>query len=602
MSDLTAFPMDSQVTEIGDDGLPVYDRAFDSTDLREVYKTYFSNGYFADVGTSMHVIAASGMTATVEAGKVNIQGTLGFMTEDATVSFAAAGTSDRIDTVVARLDLSVDKRCIELDVLKGTEGSTAAPTLTRDSTVWELGLANVKIPASSSSVIAANITDTRLDTDRCGVVEPFAKLDTASLFDQVTAIIVKAGEDADQLVADTKAQLDAEVEQASGEIEADIGKLTRATNDAVSAMNDALSSTVLGSVWRLQSSSSADYLAYGDDLNNIASVCSKFCESSSVAGGILNKPSEVTGAFALYTFATETDPTRLGQMLLTVDSSGVSQFFRSGAGSSWTAWSAIGGGTVKRIGGTMGTTSAKTLGAITTAGQYWLSDITAYSDRPVPNSTDDTKGIGYLTGAFALTVERFDNNSKAIVQRLEMFGAPAHAAAPVVDCKRISADGGSTWSRWQYTAQPINVGWGKYGNNDALFPDLLTVYDQMDNNASISLNGTATTFDVPGVWEGIEKLRRSPTCYGIATVNAPSSYELSAAFFYCQYETDTSLRLVDVTSNFRVTINSDDTVVTQSLIGDQYGVMTLHLFTTNQYINQRNYEGTIHNSSTGRAD
>ena len=602
MSDLTAFPMDSQVTEIGDDGLPVYDRAFDSTDLREVYKTYFSNGYFAEVGTSMHVKAASGMTATVEAGKVNIQGTLGFMIEDASVIFAAGGASDRIDTVVARLDLSVDKRCIELDVLKGTEGSTAAPTLTRDSTVWELGLANVKIPASSSTVIAANITDTRLDIDRCGVVEPFAKLDTSSLFDQVTAIIVKAGEDADQLVADTKAQLDAEVEQASGKIEADIGKLTRATNDAVSAMNDALSSTVLGSVWRLQSSSSADYLAYGDDLNNIAGVCSKFCESSSVAGGILNKPSEVTGAFALYTFATETDPTRLGQMLLSVDSSGVSQFFRSGAGSSWTAWSAIGGGSVKRIGGSIGTTSAKTLGAITTAGQYWLPDITVYSDRPIPNSSDDTEGIGYLTGAFALTVERFDNSAKAIVQRLEMFGKQAVKAAPIVDCKRISADGGSTWSGWQYTAQPISVSWGKFGNNNALFPDLDSVYDQLDNNASIALNGTATTFDVPGVWDGIEKLRQSPTCYGIATINAPSSYELSAAFFYCQYATDTSLRLVDVTSNFRVTINSDDTVVTQSLIGDQYGVMTLHLFTTNQYINQRNYDGTIHNSSTGRAD
>lgn len=320
MSDLTAFPMDSQVTGMGDDGLPVYDRAFDSTDLREVYKTYFSNGYFAEVGTSMHVKAASGMTATVEAGKVNIQGTLGFMTEDATVTFAESGSAPRIDTVVARLDLSVEKRTIELDVLTGVPGGSA-PALTRDATVWELGLADVTIPQFSTAIAAENIRDTRLDTTRCGVVNPFAKLDTDSLFEQVTAIITAAGKS----------------------IEQDTARLERATADAVSAMNDALSSTVLGSVWRLSSSSTADYLAYGDDLNDIASVCTRFCGSASVAGGILNKPDDVTGAFALYTFATEQDPSRLGQMLLAVDASGVSQFFRSGAGSNWSAWSVVRG-------------------------------------------------------------------------------------------------------------------------------------------------------------------------------------------------------------------------------------------------------------------
>lgn len=365
MSDLTAFPMDSQVTGMGDDGLPVYDRAFDSTDLREVYKTYFSNGYFAEVGTSMHVKAASGMTATVEAGKVNIQGTLGFMTEDATVTFAAAGNASRVDTVVARLDLSVEKRVIELDVLKGEEGVTTAPSLTRDSTVWELGLADVTVPANTAAIKDENIGDTRLDTTRCGVVNPFAKLDTDSLFTQVTAIINKASEDTtanierlesevDATIADAQSKTAAVVEKAETDVNAaitaadaalaaDTAKLDKATADAVSAMNDALSSTVLGSVWRLGSSSAADYLAYGDDLNDIASVCTKFCESASIAGGIQNKPADVTGAFAVYTFATEQDPSRLGQMLLAVDANGVSQFFRSGAGTSWTEWDTVGG-------------------------------------------------------------------------------------------------------------------------------------------------------------------------------------------------------------------------------------------------------------------
>lgn len=319
---ITAFPMDSQVTEMGEDGLPVYDRAFSSADLREVYKTFFSNGYFAEDGTSMDVKAGPGLYVTVRAGKVNIQGVLGFMDEDASIRLDNADSANpRIDTIVARLDLSMTKRCIELVAKTGTPStSPVAPALTRAGDVFELGLADVDIPAGSTEVLDSNIKDTRLDTTRCGVVEPFAKLDTASLFEQVTAIVA----------------------QAQADVKADTDALEKATGDAVSAMNDALSSTVLGSVWRLQSSSTADYLVYGDDLNNISGVGSKFCDSASVAGGIQHKPADVTGAFVLYTFATETDPSRLGQIILTCDAGGVQQWTRSGAGSSWTSWGSVG--------------------------------------------------------------------------------------------------------------------------------------------------------------------------------------------------------------------------------------------------------------------
>ena len=318
MSDIKAFPMDSRVTEMGEDGLPVYDRQFGSSDLREVMKTYFGDGYFAEEGTSMNVKASSGLDVTVQAGKVNMQGTLGYMDEDATVRLSNADkTYTRIDSVVARLDLSIDKRSIELYAKSGNASSSPSrPSLERTETVWELGLADVTLKAGVTEVTDADITDTRLDADRCGVAEPFAKLDTASLLEQVTAIVT----------------------QAQADVKADTDKLEKATGDAVSAMNDALSSTVLGSVWRLQSSSTSDYLAYGDDLNSIASVGTKFCDSTSVAGGIANKPADVTGPFSLATFATEQDPSRLGQVLMTCDASGVREYTRAGAGSSWSGW------------------------------------------------------------------------------------------------------------------------------------------------------------------------------------------------------------------------------------------------------------------------
>ncbi len=346
---IKAFPMDSRVTEMGEDGLPVYDRQFGSADLREVMSTYFGDGYFAEDGTSMNVKASSGLDVTVQAGKVNMRGTLGYMDEDATVRLSNADkTYGRIDTIVARLDLSIDKRSIELYAKSGSaSGTPSRPSLERTETVWELGLADVTLKAGVTEVTDADIADTRLDVDRCGVAEPFAKLDTTSLFEQVTAIVT----------------------QAQAEVKADTDKLEKATGDAVSAMNDALSSTVLGSVWRLQSSSTSDYLAYGDDLNNIASVGTKFCDSASVAGGIANKPSDVTGPFSLATFATEQDPSRLCQKLMTCDASGVGEYTRAGAGSSWSEWMPIN----PSLSGTVTSIDGFTLTVSTTSGA--LSDV-----------------------------------------------------------------------------------------------------------------------------------------------------------------------------------------------------------------------------------
>lgn len=414
---MTAFPMDSQVSEIGEDGLPVYDRAFSSSDLREVMKAYFGNGYFAEDGTSLNVKAGDGLNVIVQAGKANIQGTLGFMSEDETLRLDNPDkTNPRIDTVVVRLDLSLEKRCIELDVIHGTAAaSPVAPTLTRSESVYELGLADVTIPANAAAVADDNIKDTRLDAERCGVVEPFAKLDTTSLFEQVTAIINRTSED-------TTAQ---------------VGKLEKATTDAVSAMNDALSSTVLGSVWRLQSSSTADYLAYGDDLNNITGVGSKFCESASIAGGIQNKPAEVTGAFALYTFATETDPSRLGQMILTVDGGGVAEFTRAGAGSSWSAWEKVGSGT--KLGTVTAVGTDYTLTATVDGEGVTMPYTTACGRASVGDSVlvSQVAGTSYATDVLATS-----NNSPYVKD--ERYVIPLMADVVLI-CGKDQVD-----TSWQY--------------------------------------------------------------------------------------------------------------------------------------------------------
>lgn len=505
---ITAFPMDSQVTEMGEDGLPVYDRAFSSSDLREVYKTYFSDGYFAADGTSMNVKPGDGLNVTVQPGKVNIRGTLGFMSEDATVRLDTPDTTNpRIDTIVARLDLSLDKRTIELASVHGTAAaSPVAPELTRTDTIWELGLANVTLQANATEVSATDIEDTRLDTDRCGVVNPFAKVDTTSLFEQITAIVSKADEETDasiarlnaevsETIAQAKSDTDAAIAEDKASLDANVKELDEATNAAVSAMNDALSSTVLSSVWRLHSTSDADYLAYGDDLNGISAPCSKFSDSSSVTGGISNKPSSVTGPFALYTFATEADPSRLGQVLLTCDSDGVKEWARSGAGSSWSDWGAVGGasGTFKALGGTLPTDSGD-FNDYTTAGTFYGADVTAMTNAPVVGGTDYTQG---LSGGYVLDVTKADNQPLAIIQQLTSLNRDTGTLGTTICARRVTVDGGSSWRNWEFLPVSTSVYASKRLGDSQLYalrPAILpSVANMICGGIRVDVSGQVTT-------------------------------------------------------------------------------------------------------------
>ena len=79
---MKVFPVDSIVTKLGEDGLPIYDRPYVSADLREVYANFFSNGVFMDDSTSLQVMNATGsMNVYVKAGTCHINGAFGVETE-----------------------------------------------------------------------------------------------------------------------------------------------------------------------------------------------------------------------------------------------------------------------------------------------------------------------------------------------------------------------------------------------------------------------------------------------------------------------------------------------------------------------------------------
>lgn len=187
---MRSYPFTSQVT-YDDEGLPLYDRAVDSAFLRNVFAKYFSDGIFYKPTNALQVVADTGMKVAVEPGCCHIQGAIGIEDSRRTLVVQASESLDRIDTVVARLDLSLAVRDIDLYVVKGTAAvSPQPPALTRDATVWELGLANLFVAKNTQTISQQRITDTRLDASRCGVVaQTIGELDTSPYFAQIQAAL-----------------------------------------------------------------------------------------------------------------------------------------------------------------------------------------------------------------------------------------------------------------------------------------------------------------------------------------------------------------------------------------------------------------------------
>lgn len=207
---MISYPFTSRVTYDAQ-SLPIYDRAVDSAFLRRFYKAYWDDGVFYKPSTSFAVTATgTGMNVQVQPGMAQVQGA--FCLEDTvqTLPIAAADASlNRIDSVVLRLDLSLDKRDISLAVISGVAAvSPVAPMLTRNNTTWELGIANVLVSAGAGVITQRDVEDTRLDDTRCGAVaQTVGELDTSGFFAQLTAMIERLREEIGDVETGTAAML-----------------------------------------------------------------------------------------------------------------------------------------------------------------------------------------------------------------------------------------------------------------------------------------------------------------------------------------------------------------------------------------------------------
>ena len=146
------------------------DRVYNAADFAGYFGKLVSNGIFTKTADNLQVIAATGMNIKVQAGSAWIDGYSYENTDALTLAVSTAdGINPRIDRVVLRWS-AVDRN-IQLAVKAGAAAANpSAPALTRNSNVYELGLADIAVGKGVTTVIAGNITDTRLNTSLCGTV------------------------------------------------------------------------------------------------------------------------------------------------------------------------------------------------------------------------------------------------------------------------------------------------------------------------------------------------------------------------------------------------------------------------------------------------
>lgn len=152
----------------------VADRAADANDFAAYFKGLIKNGVLFS-STSLKVAIDSGMRIKVQAGTAYINGKIYTNDEAEIITIDTANaTLSRIDRVVLRLDEV--NRMISVVVKKGTAAaSPTAPAITKAADVYELCLAEIRIPAGATSIAASYIIDKRSDTALCGWVSNLIK-------------------------------------------------------------------------------------------------------------------------------------------------------------------------------------------------------------------------------------------------------------------------------------------------------------------------------------------------------------------------------------------------------------------------------------------
>jgi hypothetical protein len=157
------------------DSTPLDPRDYADADLARALRVLAGNGV-RTLGDNLRVASAqSGLRTQVFYGSAMCNGYYYELMDDGggvtLLAHEAAPSLPRIDRVVLRLDKNTEARTVTLAVRQGTPAtSPVAPELTRNDTIYEISLAQVRIATGASVLQAEDITDERANGSLCGVL------------------------------------------------------------------------------------------------------------------------------------------------------------------------------------------------------------------------------------------------------------------------------------------------------------------------------------------------------------------------------------------------------------------------------------------------
>lgn len=174
-----SFPFESK-SIIGNE----WDRAITAQDERDFNKMCWGNGVFINPIDGLMVTAHGGMTVNVKPGGAIIEGAVFKESNNRQITLSPASSLPRIDRIVLRFDTAEDRRDIDIYLKEGVAATNpVAQDLIRESNYYELAIADVYIPARTTSIESVNISDTRMDSNLCGWVVP--AVEYRGLFDNL---------------------------------------------------------------------------------------------------------------------------------------------------------------------------------------------------------------------------------------------------------------------------------------------------------------------------------------------------------------------------------------------------------------------------------
>lgn len=173
-----SFPFDTEEVD-GE-----YDRTYLADDFARYFRAFITSGVFMKVSTNLQVLENGNMTVILKPGNLIIDGYRYENLDDIIIELEPAdGVLNRIDRISGTW--SKEDRDIHYTLQKGKPSyNPAPPECRRDADTKDYVLADIYIKAGAISVTQADITDQRLNSEVCGVANPFNEIDTTSIFNQ----------------------------------------------------------------------------------------------------------------------------------------------------------------------------------------------------------------------------------------------------------------------------------------------------------------------------------------------------------------------------------------------------------------------------------